>query len=56
MSNADWAVHAFVQEGIEAKHRIKCVEEEQAALLLHIHRVCQWAVRQAETLLQILTQ
>jgi len=56
MFNADWAVHAFVREGIEAKHRIKRVEEEQATLLLHIHRVCRWAVWQAETLLQILTR
>jgi len=56
MSNSDWAVHMFVREGIEAKHRIKRAEEEQAALLLHIHRVCQWAVRQAEALLQILTR
>ena len=56
MSNSDWAVHTFVREGIEAKHRIKRAEEEQAALLLHIHRVCRWAVRQAEVLLQILTR
>ena len=56
MSNSDWAVHTFVREGIEARHRIKRAEEEQAALLLHIHRVCRWAVRQAESLLQILTR
>jgi hypothetical protein len=56
MCNSDWAVHGFVREGIEAKHRIKRAEEEQAALLLHIHRVCRWAVRQAELLLQLLAQ
>lgn len=56
MCNSDWAVHGFVREGIEAKHRIKRAEEEQAALLLHIHRVCRWAARQAELLLQILAQ
>ena len=56
MSNSDWAVHTFVREGVEAKHHIKRAEEEQAALLLHIHRLCWWAVRQAEVLLQILTR
>jgi hypothetical protein len=56
MCSSDWAVHKFVREGIEAKHRIKRAQEEQAALLLHIHRVCRWAIRQTEVLLRILEQ
>jgi len=54
MCSSDWAVHKFVREGIEAQHRIKCAEEEQAKLHLQIHRVCRWAGRQSEILLRIL--
>jgi hypothetical protein len=56
MCNSDWAVHKFVRVGIEAQHRIKRANEEKATLVLHIHRVCRWAVRQAEVLLQILEE
>jgi len=56
MCSSDWAVHKFVREGIEAQHRIKRAEEEQAKLLLQIHRVCRWAIRQSEVLLQILEE
>ena len=56
MCSSDWAVHKFVREGIEAQHRIKRAEEEQGKLLLQIHRVCRWAVRQSEVLLQILEE
>jgi hypothetical protein len=52
--SSDWAVHKFVREGIEAQHRIKRAEEEQDKLLLQIHRVCRWVVRQAEILLRVL--
>jgi len=54
MCSSDCAVHNFVREGIEAQHRIKRAEEEQAKLLLQIHRVCRWAGRQSEILLRIL--
>ena len=54
MCSSDCAVHKFVPEGIEAQHRIKRAEEEQAKLLLQIHRVCQRAGRQSEILFRIL--
>ena len=54
MCSLDWAVHKFVQEGIEARHRIKRAEEEQAKLLLQIQQVCRWAGQQSEILLRIL--
>jgi hypothetical protein len=56
MCNSDWAVHRFVREGIEAQHRLERAKEEQITLLLHIRRVCRWAIRQAEVLLQILEE
>jgi len=56
MCNSDWAVHRVVREGIEAQHRLERAKEEQITLLLHIRRVCRWAVRQAEVLLQILEE
>jgi hypothetical protein len=56
MCNSDWAVHKFVREGIEAQHRIIRATEEEAKLVLQIHRVCRWAVRQSEVLLRILEQ
>jgi hypothetical protein len=56
MCSSDWAVHKFVRVGIEAQHRIERAKEEKATLLLHIHRVCRWAVRQADVLLRILEE
>jgi len=56
MCSSDWAVHRFVREGIEAQHRLERAEEERITLLLHIRRVCRWAVRQAGVLLPILEE
>jgi len=56
LCNSDWAVHRVVREGIEAQRRLERAAEEQITLLLHIRRVCRWAVQQAEVLLQILEE
>jgi hypothetical protein len=54
MSNADWAVHDFVREGIDASFRQQWAVEEQDKLLLHVHRMCRWLGQQAGVLFRAL--
>jgi hypothetical protein len=54
MSNADWAVHDFVREGIDASFRQQRAVEEQDKLLLHVQRMCRWFGQQAGILFRAL--
>jgi hypothetical protein len=54
MSNADWAVHDIVRQGIDANFRRQRAVEEEDRLLLNVERICRWLAQQTEVLVRAL--
>jgi len=54
ISNADWAVYDYIQEGIDAQSQLDRVKEEHARLLLHTKRLVRWLQQQCAVLMVVL--
>jgi hypothetical protein len=50
-SQADWAIHEYVREGIDSHFRMMRVEEEHVQLQLHYGRMRLWLTRHTNIIL-----
>jgi hypothetical protein len=54
MSNADWAVHDIVRQGIDGSFLRQRAVVGEDRLLLNVERICGWLAQQSEVLVRAL--